>query len=269
MKITTQFSATISTGEFENEKPLFALEEEFEGSDAEVKNRQAELYNICRGLFSLTRKKSTEKKTEEVKETIRTYPPENYPSVTTIIRLTNPPGRTVPPEQLAQYGARGNIIHKLCEYYAKTNKWGYPKDVDCGEDLAILNNGDLNLSLDGYNLPGFLEKYPIEFLTTETVVKNHVHKYAGRQDGKGVHAGRITLFDYKTGEVDEEKCFKQLSAYWHCEGNEDVERIMVIPLRAAKQVKQGYSKPVICDDKEKYWELFLKDREKFKQQFNI
>jgi len=270
LKITAQFTGVISTGEFENERPLFALEEEFSGRDVEVKNRQMELYDICRGLFDIVQKESTIKKIQQLKEGIRFYPPENYVSVTSVIGWDDDQKYKVTPEELIQYGSRGSIIHKLAEVYAKTKKWEKPEDVpECYPDLVILNSGSLNLSLDGYNLPAFLEKHPIKFLSTETVVKNHEHKYAGRQDAKGIYENKKTLVDYKTGDIDERKCFKQLTAYWRCPENEDVEQIMVVPLRPTHKTKQGYSKPIICDNKEKYWSLFLRDRESFKKRFNI
>jgi len=268
MKITAQFMGTISTGEFENEKPLFALEEEYSGDDIGIRERQEALYSICRQLFDKVQRESIVKKIQKMKEGLRFYPPENYPSVTSIIGWDD--DFHILPGQLSQYASRGNIIHKLAEIYARTNKWENPDDVlECYPDSVILKKGSLGLTLDGYNLPAFLEKYPMEFISTETVVKNDKWKYAGRQDGKVIYDKKKSLIDYKTGEIDKVRCFKQLTAYWQCPENKDVEQVIIIPLRPEKKVQQGYSKPIICDDKEKYWSLFLRDRENFQKRFNI
>jgi len=279
MKITAQFTGVISTGEFENERPLFALEEEFDGTDMEIQMRQEGLYSICRGLFDRVQKESIVRRIEKQIKGMRFYPPEGYPSVTSIIGWDNDYYMT--PEELMQHGARGTILHKLSEVYDKTKKWKEPKDFpELYPDIVILNKGSLKLPLDDINYPAFIDKYPIKFISHETTVKNHKHKYAGRQDAKGtpiVEKGNawdklgvkpvMTLFDKKFGAMNETDYMEQLSAYWNCPENDDVQQSILIHLN--KKNKQGYSEPKICTEKNKYFPLFLNDRENFKKRFNI
>ena len=44
MKINVSFTGVISTGEFENERPSFGLEEDFTGTDMDIQMRQHEMY---------------------------------------------------------------------------------------------------------------------------------------------------------------------------------------------------------------------------------
>lgn len=270
IKITASFSGVVSTGAYENEKPMFALEEEIAESmnKNQILKRQEELYAICREMFEKSERQSTAKRIQKEREDIRFYSFGNdqYPSVTSIINWDA--DFHVSPEELIQYASRGSIIHKQIEEYFKSNKWKEPKDIpECYPDLVILKKGSLGLTHDDVDFLGFMAKYPIDFMKGEFAVYNHGYKYAGRVDCKGIIEGKLSLIDFKTGSVDETKNFKQLTAYWHCEGNEDVEQVVIVHLN--NDTKQGFSKPKICTDKNKYFSLFLKDRENFKKRFQI
>lgn len=279
MKITTSFTGVISTGEFENERPLFTLEDEYKGTDLEVQMRLQEMYELCRGLFDKVQKESFVKRIAKQRDGLRFYPPENYPSVTSIIGWDD--DYFMSPDELVQHGARGTILHKLSEHYDNHKVWKEPKDFpELFPDLVILKKGNLNLPLDDVDYPAFLEKYPIKFVSHETTVKNHVHEYTGRQDAKGtpiVEKGNgwdkmkvepvLTLFDKKFGAMDEHKYMQQLDAYWNCPENDDVKQIVLIHLN--KKTEQGYSKPKICTEKGKYMPLFLNNRENFKKRFGV
>ena len=265
IEITASFTGTISTGEFENEKPLFSLKETSDLEKTElIEARQQQLYNVCRGLFNQAQQESIIKKIENLRKDLRFY--DGYPSVTSITGWDS--DFYVSADDLIQYASRGSILHKLCEIYAKEKVWRNPKDVpECYPDLVILKKGSLQLTWDDVDFVGFLEKYPIEFINTETVVRNDEYKYAGRYDAKGKYEKKVTLIDYKSGTVDEVKCMKQLTAYWHTPENTDVEQVIIVHLN--NKTKQGFSKPIICNDKEKYWSLFLQDRENLKKRFQI
>lgn len=287
MKIAVSFTGTISTGEFENEKPFFSMEEEFTGNDLEIRKRQEDMYGMCRTMFDMVQKESIVRRIAKQREGMRFYPPENYPSVTSIIGWDD--DYFMGAEELAQHGARGTILHKLSEYYDLHKVWKDPKEFpELYPDLVILKKGNLNLPLDDVDYPAFLEAYPITFISHEVVVKNHTHKYAGRQDAVGtpivieedkekkIKANAwaklgvkpvLTLFDKKFGAMDEHKYMQQLTAYWNCPENEDVKQIILIHLN--KRTEQGFSKPKICTDKEKYMPLFLNNRENFKKRFGV
>jgi len=283
VEVTASFTGVIPTGEYENEKPLFSLKALCTGySVEEAQELQQQLFDVCRAKFQEAQTRSNIRRLEKIRQDLRFYPPEQYPSVTSIIGWDD--DFYISPDQLAQYGARGSIVHTQIEDYCrqlingKEPVWHNPKDIpECYPDLVMLKKGSLGLKYDDVNFLGFLEKYPMQFLKLEQVVKNHQDKYAGRQDGKVIPEGKEwekigvkpepTLIDYKTGSIDKRKCFKQLTAYWHCHENEDVRQAVIIPL--TNKTQQGFSKPIVLNDKDKYWSLFLKDRKLFKDRFGI
>ena len=54
IEITSSFTGTISTGDYENLKPLFSLKETIDEklSDEQIIERQKALHKICRALFA-------------------------------------------------------------------------------------------------------------------------------------------------------------------------------------------------------------------------
>ena len=282
MKITTQFTGVISTGEFENERPLFALEEEFDGADDKVKARQEVLYQICRQLFDKVQKESIVRKLEKIRKDLRFYPRngEQYPSVTSIIGWDD--DFFITEEELLQYAAQGEINHLKLSYFIKDKKWYEAKEIpEAHYFMVILKGGSLKLPFDSGNLPAFLEKYPIDFIDSETIVYNDEHKYAGRRDAYGTPVKSDawdklkvkyvpTLFDLKR-TAHEKKNFKQLSGYAEA-SPEKIEQLVVIPISdgpESKPIKQGFSQPLITQNIEAYFKMFLQDREQFYKRFLI
>lgn len=280
MKIITQFTGVISTGEFENERPLFALEEEFSGDDIDIQKRQESLYRICRDLFDKVQKESVVKKLEKIRKDLRFYPynGEQYPSVTSIIGWDA--DYFVSDDELLQYAAQSQINHLKLNYYIKTGKWLLAKEIpEAHFYQVVLKKGSLKLSEDSGNIIGFLEKYPIEFIDSEIVVYNDELKYAGRRDAYGTPVKSVswdklevkyvpTLFDLKR-TADEIKNFIQLSAYAKA-SPENIEQLVVIPIKEGKNApKQGFSIPLITQNIEAYYKMFIPLREEFQKRFNI
>jgi hypothetical protein len=294
LKIKAQFSGVISTGSYENEKPLFELEETIEANgvhnDDWLKSRQNELYQICRDMFKKVERESIVQRIQKERQDIRFYPAngEQFPSVTSIIGWDA--DWYISPEELVQYGARGSIIDAQVNHYVKTGEWKDAKELpECYPHLVILKKGSLKLEYDDVDFLGFLEKYPIIFTGNQVTVFNYRHKYAGTLDIKGVpivieedKAKKIkpngwaklgvkavpTIFDVKAIQnLDLVKVFKQGTAYWHCEGHGDIEQFIIIQLN--KKTEQGYSVPKVLTDKNKYWNLFLEDRKRFNQRFSL
>ena len=115
---------------------------------------------------------------------------------------------------------------------------------------------------------GYFEKHPYEVINTESKVFNKEHKYAGRSDIKGIYDVKTSVMDVKTtSAVDKESCFKQLAAYAKADGNEDVEQMVIIPLNS--KTVQGFSKPVVSTEIDKYFAAFQKDRKLFKDRFGL
>jgi len=292
IEIAASFTGTISTGNYENEKPFFSLKEITElPEDAALDNqfikfRQQELKDICINAFKQQAELSYQDKIARAYGNIRFYKGKDgllYPSVTSIIGWDADFFCSL--DELAQYAARGTVIHKLVELFLIDGKVRLPKDVpEIYPELVILSKGSLGLQVDDVNFPAFFKDYPIQVVGLEAEVINDEHRYGGRADilciidsknpGKwdkvdGVKFDAPTILDVKTGSLDKTKCWKQLTAYAKaCHETEvNVEQVGVIHLN--KEVKQGYSKPSIITDLDKYWPLFLSDRDNFKKRFGV
>jgi len=290
IEISASFTGTIPTGNYENEKPFYSVKEIMELEEKEneivedefIANRQKELHQICYDQFKHQAEICKLERIAEEYKQIRLYDVAEgikYPSVTSIIGWDS--DFHMSEDELAQYASRGTVIHKQVEIFLKTGEWKAPKDIpEIYPDVVIVKKGNLGLSLNDIDFVGFYESYPFKVIELEKVAINHDKQYAGRLDIKcviessnkgqwekieGVKFDVPTILDVKTGTIEETRCFKQQTAYWHCEP--DVEQVGLIHLN--KKTKQGYSKPYIETDKEKYWHLFLKDREIFKQRFGI
>jgi len=277
MKINVSFTGVISTGEFENERPFFSLEDELQGTDIEIKERQEQLYSFCRDMFDKVQKESITRKLEKIRKDLRFYPRNNeqYPSVTSILGWDD--DFYISEEDLLQYSAQGEINHLKLNYFIEKGNWCEAKKIpEAHFHIVILKKGSLNLPADSGNLPGFLEKYPIKFTDSEKVVYNDEHRYAGRRDAYGkviinedwkkLGAKDVpTLFDLKRHKNDM-KNLKQLAAYAQA-SEETIKQLIVIPIN--DDTKQGFSKPTVTQDIDAYFKMFLQDREQFKKRFGI
>lgn len=277
MKISVSFTGVISTGEFENERPLFALEDEYKGDDVAISIRQNEMYSLCRSMFDKVQKESITKRLEKQRKDLRFYPRgnEQYPSVTSILGWDS--DFFVSEEDLLQYAAQGEINHLKLNYFIEKGEWFEAKQIpEAHFHMVILKKGSLRLPENSGNLPAFLEKYPIKFVDSEKVVYNDKDKYAGRRDAFGsvvmnpewekLKAKDVpTLFDLKRHK-DDIKNFKQMAAYAMA-SEEKIGQLVIIPIN--DDTKQGFSKPSVTQDIEAYYKMFLQDREQFKKRFGI
>ena len=297
IEISASFTGKISTGQYENESPFYSVQEimEYEEGnckvDAEsvktfqegIKKRQQELHQICYDQFQRHAEVSFQDRLAKTYRNIRFYEGKDgikYPSVTSIIGWDK--DFHMPPDELAQYASRGTIIHKQVEIFLAAGEWKEPKDIpEIYPDLVILKRGNLALEYDNVDFQTFYKDYPFKVIEQESTVMNHDLRYAGRQDIKcviesenkgkwakieGVLYDVPTILDVKTStSLDKTAGFKQQTAYWHCQ--EDVEQVGLIHL--TKDNKCGYGKPAIIQDQEKYWHLFLKDHENFKNRYGI
>lgn len=269
-EIVVSFSGKISTGAYENEQPFFSMKETWsDADDLFIESRQKELYAMCRTRFTEHEKKSIVDRVKNQYQQLRFYTVNNeqYPSVTSIIGWDK--DFFIPKEELIQYAARGTIIHKQAENYLMTGEWLEPdKFPEIYPEYVTMTKGSLGLTLDGYNFVGFAEKHPIEAIELETELYNNDLRYAGRCDIKADFWGKRAVMDIKTtSSINKNDCFKQLSAYANAIGNEDVETMVIIPLNST--TKQGFSAPIISDEIGKYFELFKRDRNLFKQRFDV
>ena len=105
----------------------------------------------------------------------------------------------------------------------------------------------------------------MEKLENGDSVTNEKDRYAGTPDGYAVVAGVPTIFDIKR-TPEKVKNFMQMSAYAKACGKK-IEQMMIIPLN--DKTEQGFSKPIVSSDIDKYFELFLYKRKDFKKVYGI
>lgn len=290
IEIAASFTGKISTGAYENESPFFSVKDVMEMDEADyiadeqIKSRQQELYKICHDQFKHHAEISNAERIAKEYKNLRFYEGQNgvkYPSVTSIIGWDE--DFYVSEDALAQYAARGTIIDKQVEIFLLTGEWKEPKDIpEIYPELVILKQGNLGLTFDDVDFRAFYEAYPFKVISCQGVVLNHQHRYGGRMDIKaiiestnkgkwdkveGVIFDVPIILDIKSGSIDKTKHLKQQTAYLHCQDNNDVAAVGLIPLN--KETQQGFSKPIMESNKEKYWHLFIKDRENFKKRFGI
>ena len=292
IEVTASFTGTISTGQWENEKPFFALKETAEYDDDiqprpwDPIEKQGELRDICMAAFKRQAELSYQDKIARDYKNIRFYKGKDgllYPSVTSIIGWDA--DFHCSQDELAQYSARGTIIHKLFELFLIDGKVRLPKDVpEIYPQLVILSKGSLGLTVDDVDFPAFYKAYPFQVIGLEAEVLNDEHRYGGRADilciiesknpGKwdkveGIKFDVPTILDIKTGSLDKTKGFKQQTAYAKAMQEMDVKVEQIGLIHLNKEVKQGYSKPLVISDLDKYWPLFLNDRDNFKTRFGV
>lgn len=274
LKIEASFSGVLPTGSYANMRPGFSASMEFEQdfqTEDEVnlciETAQQELQGICYQNFEMEANKAKILKIQEDRKDFRFYQletGEDVPSVTSILNYDTE--FLMDSEELKQYAAQGNIIHAQVADFIKTGVWHKPSEIEgTTPDLFILKKGNLNLSLDGWDFQAFLKKYPMEKLKNGEVIINSKERYGGLPDGYGVVGGVSTIFDIKR-TPEKTKNFMQMAAYAKA-SKEKVEQMMIIPLN--DKTEQGFSKPIVSTDIDKYFELFLYKRREFKKVYSI
>lgn len=277
IKVSAGFTGVISVGPFENMRPSYTAEVEFElenivDTDPDLPNRikwhQERLQEICQANFRNDEQKAIVDRIQRERADIRFYG--DCPSVTSIINWDA--DFFISKEELQQYCSQGNLIDAQCKHFIKTGEWAPVKDIEgTWSDLVIISRGTLNLATEGWSFPNFLKKYPIEKMILGESVISKKHKYAGTSDIKSlIFEGKKYLGDIKR-TAEKVKNGKQLAAYIMVEeenGETPYDGGMIIPLN--DKTEQGFSKPIIYDRKqiEQYFSMFLKDRENFKKRFN-
>lgn len=193
----------------------------------------------------------------------------NFMSVTSII---HPEPFDFPEEKLKQYAARGLIVHALVEAYLKDNIWLTPEETSLGEELELVQNGSLGLSMSACNPKGFFEQYgaDIKPLYIEKKLKNREHHYMGRADIIGKYKGKLAILDVKTsGEYEGERLdgyWMQLAAYAHCM-TPIPEYMVILPINPTST--KGYDTPIVSRAVKTHFSKFLKQLEYVKNTYQI
>lgn len=283
IKVSAQFSGVLPVGNFANMRPGFSAEMEWEEEfkDKEIlkfaiETAQQELQAICYGNFEAEANKAKIIKIQEDLKNFRFYDidGEKYPSVTSISGYDQP--FWCSEADLPLYAAQGNIIDAEIRNYVKTGKWASSADLlECTADRHIIKTrvteDGKHLSLDGWNFLAFLEKHPIKnMVSIEKPVVNKKMKYAGTPDLIGEYNGLKTLVSIKRSKSKVNN-FIQDSAYAKCDGMEDIKQIMIVEMKSEEDGgnKQGWSKPSLTEEIDKYFELFTRKRKDFEKLYGI
>lgn len=286
IEISASFTGTIPTGSYENEKPFFSVKEiiqEEDLSDKCIEIRQKELHDICYNQFKRQAEVAYTERIAKQYQNIRFYEGKNgmkYPSVTSIIGWDK--DFYMSAEELAQHAARGTIIDKQVQVFLDTGEWLEPKKIpEIYPEIVILKKGGLGLEVDNVDFRSFYKEYPFKVISQQQTVLNHENKYGGRMEIKCIiestNKGKwdkiekvlfdvVTLLDVKaTTALDKNYVMKQNTGYAKCDT--EIKQIGVIHLK--KDNACGYAKPVIETNLNKYWTLFLKDRDNFYKRYGI
>jgi len=273
IKVSASFGGKIPTGSYQNMSPSFFAEETIELSDIQDSNdyilkRQQALQAICYANFEAEAIKANIRKIQDDRKDFHWYELANgdeVPSVTSIIGYDS--DFYIDDEELKQYASQGNIIHAQVKEYVETGIWKTPQEISNGitSDIFIVKTGKLKLPLEGWSFTNFLAKYPLKKMSNGHHVINEVDRYGGVFDIDGELDGVLTMCDVKR-TPDKIKNFMQIAAYIKASGK-DYKQMMVIPLN--DKTDQGYSKPLISTDIDKYYELFLAKRRDFKKVYGV
>jgi len=193
IKISSSFSGVVATGSYENSRPGFAVEEEFdfEGDnsviDSVIQTRQEELHVICYERFKEVEQQMVVERIQKERKDIRFYetPVGKLPSVTSIINFDS--DFFMDEQELQQHASRGSITHARVAHYISTGKWVPAKELsECWTDIVIVNKGNLQLEANVGDFPGFLAKYPINDIKNSVEGYNEEFGYAGTPDLTGI-----------------------------------------------------------------------------------
>ena len=279
IKVNSSYSGVISSGSYENSRPGFSaeLEYDYQGTDEQVKGNieanQKFLHDICFNQFKSVEQQMIIERINKERTDIRFRKAPNgklYPSVTSILNYDA--DFSIPDYQLQQYASVGTITHARVAEFIKSGKWVEPKDLkEIWSNIVIVTKGDLQLNVSEGDFPAFLADYPIEEMKNGETLFNDAYEYCGEYDFIGIPRGGkwaklganpvLTLFDVKR-TVDEEKNFCQITAYAECLG---IKQFCVVPING--KTKQGYSTPVVSDKKDYYFTLFTNKRKAFRERY--
>lgn len=274
IEISVSITGKIPRRSFENFSPFFAIKEylPITTTDEARLLRQKELQTQCENLFNQTREsiqlEELQSQFKNLRFTLNAETGKKYPHVSDILYWDAE--FYINPEELSQYGARGSAVHAMIDNWMLNKEWD--EKVINKRDLILLKNGSLRLyeTLNTINFLGFIEKHGKDFEFGEGEFRgfNEEHFYCGQPDRVGKYQGIPAIFDWKCREAKDDD-FKQMAAYLNLADPrlKDIFRMVIVPLNPDN--KSGYGKPVVSDEKDKYFNLFLRDRHDFRDKFGV
>ena len=270
VKVSASFSGVIATGSYQNARPGYSAEVEFEVEGAvfdAIDDNQKKLQKICYQNFKQDEQAQIVERIQRERQDFRMYG--DFPSVTSILNWDV--DFWVTAIELQQYASQGQLVHAQVAEYIETGEWKPAEQIDgTWSDLVIVKKGELQLPVSGWSFPDFLKKYPITKMACGKPIVSNKYKFGGTPDIRVCYyEGKKTLADVKRTSR-KLKDFKQIAAYIIAEeenGESPYEQMMVIVLN--DKTKQGFSKPIISKEISRYKQMFLKDRDNFKKRYGI
>lgn len=278
IKVEAKFEGCIPTASYANSRPGFMASEEFvldcpkEEIDIVIADRQRELHLICFSQFQMAAEAAKFEKVQADLKNFRFYEEggDKFPSVTSFLNYDK--DFWCSDEDLKQYAAQGNLIDWEVRNFVETGKYVDSKDEpSLAADRWIIKSGKLQLALSGWDFRGFLAKYPIKNLKScKEPIFNHQFRYAGTPDLVGEYNDLPTLVSIKRTKNETDN-FIQDSCYAKCKGMENIKQIIVVPLKSEQDGgnAQGFSKPSVTTDIDRYFEIAKYKRNEFKKIYGI
>ena len=236
---------TINTGNYENISPMFNIKKIIEGGDVDIVKEFEDMKTLVDGQINAYIKAH---QTEILNPRIYEKDGKKYISVTQVITPIKP---KIPNFEL--YGVRGDIYHRIFEKW--TTKGKYEVDITNEEKKRL----EPIKGIDETALDWVTQLKDVEYITSERVVYNDEYMYAGKYDACGLYNKCPVVFDLKSGRIDTDKCYMQLSAYAKAIG--DISSMMVFSL----QDKKIYTSEKI----DFYFGMFIKARKDFKERWGV
>jgi len=273
-EITCSSEALVSTGPFENQRVFFAFKEVLEGdySDEQIVEIQKEKYKkFCFEPIQFQESelaiKAVEKEFKHLRLLLCPKCGKKHPSVTTV-RDFDSKGFFVSDSELELARAQGCITDIRCRHFVTTGEWRLAKDIpSCAPHLLTLKASGLDPNQ--FNYPAFLKKYPIRDMKNGERFFDCALEVTGEPDLIGTpdswdFAESVpSMIDYKRN-VDKLSAFTQMAAYAKQYG---LKQMIAIPVNG--DTAQGFSKPVVCNQVDEYYEVFQDKRRRFRQRYGI
>ena len=278
-EVVVSASGVLPTGDYENQKPLYSIKASFPNSEAKrLDEIMLALRSKVFGYLDSDYQRAMMKRIEKVRGDIRWKEKAGkiYISVTSILGWR---GIDYDPYLLAQYAARGTILHKIAEVFliglrdkGKGVIIDPEKAKELSEQVAILKGGSLGLHWKDCSFERFWEKHGGDFdlkgSSIEEPIFNETYLYCGTPDLVCNHEKVRTVCDWKTSSnYSDERLighWKQLSAYARAKG---AGKMAILPLNPKN--KSGFGKPIIEENVGKYFRMFVKERETFRKYFQM
>lgn len=264
IRVGVNLGATLSSGPYENIKPEFSFSSTYKGvekfPEQEFKDdlllaitAQQTAYEMLYKQIEHVEAQAMQKAIEKFHKNIRWYTDEKtgerWPSVTSVIDFANPIDWFVDDNRKRGLASRGMVVDMVLQEFIKdSSQWISPEQIpEALRHLSIMKDTGVEL---GGNLPAFVEKFEVKFVSGHCQVFNKKDKYAGEPDCICTFDDDSTLVlaDLKSFNPDAKgkmRTLKQCSAYAMAHKTK-VDKIAIIPIHGTNQ--QGYSKPLITDD---------------------